>query len=149
VFLADYSIRPALSEDSVLIQSMVRSARINPTGLDWHRFIVAVSPDGRVVACGQIKPHNDGSMELASIVVEPDFRGQGIARLVIEQLLIMNSPPLYLMCRSRLGDFYKRFGFRPLTIEEMPVYFRRMTRLAKVFSIFARDGESLLVMKCD
>jgi N-acetylglutamate synthase-like GNAT family acetyltransferase len=128
---------------------MVRSARINPTGLDWHRFIVAVSPDGRVVGCGQIKPHSDGSRELASIVVEPDFRGQGIARLVIEQLLIMNPPPLYLMCRSRLGDFYTRFGFRPLTIEEMPVYFRRMTRLAKVFSIIARDGESLLVMKCD
>jgi amino-acid N-acetyltransferase len=128
---------------------MVRAARINPTGLDWRRFLVAVAPDGKVVGCGQIKPHGDGSRELASIVVELEFRGKGVARLIIEQLIMKNSPPLYLMCRSKLGLFYKKFGFSPLSAEEMPAYFLRMSQLAKIFSIMARDGESLLVMKCD
>ncbi len=147
--MADYSVRPASEEDSIIIRAMVRAARINPTGLDWRRFLVAVAPDGKVVGCGQIKPHGDGSRELASIVVELEFRGKGVARLIIEQLIMKNSPPLYLMCRSKLGLFYKKFGFSPLSAEEMPAYFLRMSQLAKIFSIMARDGESLLVMKCD
>jgi N-acetylglutamate synthase-like GNAT family acetyltransferase len=147
--LADILVRQASEEDSIVIRAMVRAARINPTGLDWHRFLVAVTPPGKVVGCGQIKPHGDGSRELASIVVEPEFRKKGVARLIIEHLIINNPPPLYLMCRSRLGSFYKKFGYRPISAEEMPIYFRRMAQLTKVFSIMARDGESLLVMKRD
>lgn len=147
--LVDFVVRPAVQEDSVVIREMVRVARINPTGLDWHRFLVAVSPEGTLAGCGQIKPHGDGSRELASIVVAPEFRGRGVARLVIDQLLLNETRPIYLMCRSRLGPFYQKFGFRAIATGERPPYFRRMARLAKVFSVMAREGESLLVMKLD
>jgi amino-acid N-acetyltransferase len=147
--LADFTIRSALKEDSGTIRAMVRQARINPTGLDWHRFLIAQTPEGVIAGCGQIKPHSDGSKELASIVVTPEFRGKGIARAVITQLIARSEMPLYLMCRSKLGEFYRKFDFRPISPDEMPVYYKRMNSLVGIFSKLQKDGESLLVMRRD
>jgi amino-acid N-acetyltransferase len=145
--LAEFMVRAAKQEDSATIRSMVLAARINPTGLDWRRFLVVVTPDDKVAGCGQIKPHGDGTRELASIVVAPEYRGNGISRILIERLILECKPPLYLMCRSKLGKYYEKFGFFSLGTQDMPAYFRRMAKLANTFSKFSRDGESLLVMK--
>ena len=125
------------------------SGGINPTGLDWRRFVVAVSPQGEVIGCGQVKPHRDGSLELASIAVTPERRGQGVARAIIEHLLAENQGELYLMCRSGLGGLYEKFGFRVIQPDEMPRYFRKISRLVGLVEVLRRDGESLLVMKRD
>ncbi len=126
-------LRPALGEDFHAIRALIRTVGINPTGLDWRRFVVAVTPDGKVAGCGQVKPHSDGSRELASIAVRPAFRRQGIAQAIIERLLTENPPPLYLICRNGLGSFYERFGFRAVRENEMPLYFRRLMRAARLF----------------
>jgi N-acetylglutamate synthase-like GNAT family acetyltransferase len=104
---------------------------INPSGLKWPRFVVATTPAGDVVGCGQIKSHADGSMELASIVVTPPWQGQGIARSIIEYLLETHHGDLHLMCQSSLGKLYEKFGFQAISEEEMPPYFRRIKHLAK------------------
>lgn len=142
-------LRPATESDSPIIRDLVHLGRINPTGLDWERFLLAESPQGVVVGCGQIKPHRDGSYELASIVVHPDWRGRGVARKIIEELLAGHSDDLYLMCRSELGSLYEKFGFYTIRQDEMPRYFRRISRLAGLFEGLARAGTSLLVMKRD
>jgi N-acetylglutamate synthase-like GNAT family acetyltransferase len=147
--LAEYIIKPAVKEDSATIRAMVRQARINPTGLDWRRFLIAQTPEGVTVGCGQVKLHNDGSRELASIVVDPGFRGLGIARAVIMQLVARSEMPLYLMCRSNLGEFYRKFDFRLMKPDEMPPYFKRINSLVGIFSKFQKDGDSLLVMRRD
>jgi N-acetylglutamate synthase-like GNAT family acetyltransferase len=125
----------------------VRLGHINPTGLDWPRFVVAVSQNGEVIACGQVKPHRDGSRELASIVVHPDWRSKGLARAVIENLIAVDPGDLYLMCRAELGPLYEKFGFRALKTPEMPPYFRRISRLVGLIDSLRREGTSLLVMK--
>lgn len=140
-----FTLRPAMAEDARAITTLVRKAGINPTGLKWPRFVVAASVDG-VIACGQIKPHADGSHELASIAVTPSWQGKGIARTIIEHLLAQHPGELHLMCRSPLGPFYEKFGFCTLTDEEMPPYFRRIKRLAKVAEFIAQ-GELMLIMK--
>jgi N-acetylglutamate synthase-like GNAT family acetyltransferase len=122
---------------------------INPTGLDWNRFLVAVSLEDELAGCGQIKPHGEGIRELASIVVGSKYRGKGVARLIISQLIASNPKPIYLMCRSKLGPFYEKFGFQSISYNDMPPYFRRIARFVKVFSALARDDESLLVMKLE
>lgn len=43
-----YMIRPAKQGEAGEIRRMVYTARINPMGLDWRRFVVAVDPDGRL-----------------------------------------------------------------------------------------------------
>jgi N-acetylglutamate synthase-like GNAT family acetyltransferase len=144
-----FSLRAAIVEDSSAIRHLVISAGINPTSLDWRRFVVAVSPQGEVIGCGQVKPHRDGSLELASIAVTPERRGQGVARAIIEHLLAENQGELYLMCRSGLGGLYEKFGFRVIQPDEMPRYFRKISRLVGLVEVLRRDGESLLVMKRD
>lgn len=145
--MAEFKLRAATEQDFPAIRSLIRGVRINPMGLDWRRFVLAVSPAGEMLGCGQIKPHGDGVLELASIAVRAPYRRQGIARAIIENLIAGAPRPLYLTCRSNLGRFYEQWGFRALEPAEMPPYFRRLARLARTMFAFAREGETLLVMK--
>lgn len=141
------TIRPARETESGQIRSLVLSVGINPTGLDWKRFVVAVDDTDTLIGCGQLKPHGEGVLELASIAVYPERRGQGVARAIIEHLLAGSPRPLYLMCESSLGSFYERFGFHAVPYEEMPRYFQRISKLAGLVTSLARREERLLVMK--
>ena len=143
-----YLLRPATSEDIPHVRTLVISGHINPTGLDWKRFVVAVNAEAErdVIGCGQIKPHRDGSHELASIVVEPAWRGRGVARGIIEHLIASKEGSLYLMCRSALGPLYEKFCFRALEYDKMPKYFQRVSRLTSVIEILRKEGETLLLM---
>ena len=147
--MTDYEIRPALESESTQIRDLINLVGINPTGLDWRRFIVVVNQNGQVVACGQVKPHGADIRELASIAVHPEYRGRGLARNVIEVLLRENSRPMYLMCMSHNGAMYEKFGFRVLTLEQMPRYFARIKKLFRVADVFRRSGEELFVMKLE
>lgn len=147
--MAEYVIRPAVLEDSASIRNLVRQAKINPTGLNWERFLVAQSYENLIVGCGQIKTHRGDIRELASIAVAADFRGRGIARAIILRLVKSNIMPLYLMCRSSLGSFYNKFGFQPILHDDMPAYFRRISTLARIFSILDNGSDTLLVMRRD
>ena len=142
-----FKLRRAVEEDGAAIRALIKEGRINPTGLKWPRFVVAVNSVGEVVGCGQVKSHRDGSIELASLVVTAEWRGQGLARAIIEYLVCEHPEDMYLMCRSSLGDFYERFDFRALQETEMSPYFRRISRLASLAEFLRKDGETLLVMK--
>lgn len=144
--MVEYELRPALEAEAADIRDLIHLVGINPTGLDWRRFLTAVTPAGQVIACGQLKPHG-GLLELASIAVLPAYRGQGLARTIIEHLLDGSPRPLYLTCVSRLGPFYERFGFFSLAYEDMPRYFQRLSRLAGLALTLTRRSETLLVMK--
>jgi N-acetylglutamate synthase-like GNAT family acetyltransferase len=145
--MPDFHLRPATEADDRVIKSLIHAVQINPMGLDWHRFLVAQSADGAILGCGQIKPHEPGILELASIAVWPEYRGQGVARAVIENLTKGNPGTLYLMCRSPLGALYAKFGFAEIHEAEMPRYFRRMTRLARIMMRLARENDYLMVMR--
>lgn len=147
--MASFVLRHAIRDDFSAIRSLVSKGRVNPTGLKWERFLVATLQDGSVIGCGQVKPHFDGSRELASIVVEEEYRNTGVARMIIQQLLKENPQELFLMCRERLGKLYEKFGFQEIQHAEMPVYFQRVSRLAGVASAFSASGERLLVMRRD
>jgi amino-acid N-acetyltransferase len=142
-----YTIRSAEAVDQPAIRKIIFQARINPTGLNWKRFLVAVDPEGQIIGCGQIKPHSDGSHELASIVVVPEWRRHGIARAIITALLNQHPQELYLTCRSSLGSFYERFGFKVVEQENMPLYFKQIDRLARWVERLGKKGETLLVMR--
>ena len=147
--MTNYTLRPALESESVQIKDLINLVGINPTGLDWKRFIVPVNERGQVIACGQIKPHGTDIRELTSIAVLPEYRGQGIARAVIEMLLRENPKPLYLMCISHNGPMYEKFGFHVIPDEKMPRYFSRIKKLFDIADVFRRTEEDLLVMKLE
>ena len=144
-----FSLRPATSTDFPAIRGLIRLVQINPIDLDWQRFVIAVTPEGEMIGCGQVKPHGDGSRELASIAVTPPWRKRGVARAIIEYLTASEPGTLYLTCRASLGPFYTRFGFKAIEQPEMPPYFRRISRLMKALGVLHVVGEGLLVMKHD
>ena len=161
--MAEYSLRPATEADFPEIKALIRQVRINPMGLDWRRFTVAVKGpvlsgvegpvlgkvegSGEMIACVQLKPVPGGLTELASLAVLPAYRHQGIARALIEHQLADAPRPVYLTCRSGLGKLYEKFGFRALEADETPRYYQRLQRLAGIFMGLTRKSESLLVMK--
>ena len=141
------NIRPARETESAQIRDLIHLTGINPMGLDWRRFVVAVNDRDEMVACGQLKPHGKEILELASIAVYPEHQGKGLARAVIEHLLENSPRPLYLMCESSLGSLYEKFGFRAISYEEMPRYFQRISKLVGLATSLARREARLLVMK--
>jgi N-acetylglutamate synthase-like GNAT family acetyltransferase len=144
-----YLIRPATQADQPAITAIVRAAGLNPFSLYWPRFLVA-EEGGRVIGVAQIKPHGDGSRELASLAVIPEEQGQGIGAALIAALLAGERGALHLMCAGHLEGYYARFGFRRIGAAEMPPYFRRMTRIAGFFfGIAALFGEKhhIIIMR--
>ena len=143
--MADFRLRPALESDAFRIRDLIHRVGINPMGLDWRRFVVVEMADGRFMGCGQLKPHGDGSLELASLAVEQEYRRQGIARALIGHFMAHSPRPLFLMCRPALVPFYEKFGFRVLGTEGMPPYFRRIRRLVRALVFLSRsDGPSVM-----
>lgn len=143
-----YTLRHAKTSDDPAIHALIHTVGINPMALDWQRFIVAVDENDRVIGTGQVKPHSDGTRELASIAVDPCCRGQGIARAIIERLLAENPRPLYLTCRGSMQGFYVQFGFEVVqNPARLPPYFRHMDTLGKTMQRLHFFKEPLLVMK--
>ncbi len=141
--MSEFTLRAAVESDQGYIRSLIHSAGINPTGLDWRRFIVS-EVDGTFIGCGQLKPHKDGSLELASLAVEEKYRGLGVARALMERLMAEGTRPLYLMCRPELQELYEKFGFRVIEMTAMPPYFRRITRMVRVL-LFGRHAGPLVM----
>lgn len=53
------TIRRATEPNQVAIRAMMRGERLNPTNIDWRRFLVAVDADGMVGAV-RLRRHADG-----------------------------------------------------------------------------------------
>lgn len=143
----EFHIRPARKLDQIIIRQLIHKARLNPLGISWQAFDIVEGPDGQVLGCGQIKRHRDGSVELASLYIAPEYRGQGIASALIRQLQSKARSDLWLTCRSDLIPFYARFEFLEVTDpREMPGYFRRVWQLFRLFKRLVGEGGHLAVM---
>lgn len=145
--MTNITLRPARESEFRIIKDLIHLTGINPMGLDWKRFIVAVNDQDQILGIGQIKPHGNEVLELASVAVYPEYRSQGIARAIIEYLLKDSPRPLYLTCISTLEPLYQKFGFQTISYDEMPRYFQRISKLANVMFTFASRDDHLSVMK--
>ena len=107
--------------------------------------------EGKVVGVGQVKEHRDGSRELASIAVRPNYRKKGIASLVIKRLLAQETGRLYLVCQNELEDFYIQFGFFRSQGELLPTSMQRIWRLgrwsAAIMSRLGAKSFTIIIME--
>ncbi len=127
------TIRPAIPTDQPAISALVRAAHLNPIRIGWRNFLVA-EDTGRVVGIGQVRPHSDGSRELASLTVAPDCQAAGIGTRLTRALLKRETPPIYLFCQETMGSYYIRFGFQTIGREDLPPVLARMHRLANLIA---------------
>jgi N-acetylglutamate synthase-like GNAT family acetyltransferase len=147
--MPDIFLRAATVEDQAAIRRLIRAARLNPFGLDWERFIVAQS-GGQVVGFGQVKILGDGTPELASLAVLPQFQSSGIGSCIVWTLIDRTPGPLYLRCAGHNEGYYMRFGFRTLAPAEMPRSLRSIyiavSALLPLLNWVLDSHEQLLVM---
>jgi len=147
--MGDIWLRAATVQDQPAIRRIIWAAHLNPVALHWRRFVVAESR-GKVVGVGQVKIHADGAPELASLAVLPAQQGSGAGSVLAWTLIHSTAGPIFLRCASHNEGFYRRFGFRTLTPQEMPRSLRRsyrlVTALIDLLNRFGGSSERLLVM---
>lgn len=121
-------LRKATSADKWSIRLLVFSAKLDPTQLNWQQFwVIECDAYGgqslrNVVACGQLRNFS-GAHELGSLVVASAWRSRGLGSLLTQHLINTVTQPLYLECLSeRLAQFYSRFGFVPISFEDLPQF---------------------------
>src|SRR5688572_27736230 len=99
------NIRPSRQEDQHVIVSFIQQARINPRNLHWQNFFVA-EDDGQIVGIRQVKVHAQGTREVASGFVLPEYRRQGISAVLMKEILAREKDSLYLMCNKKRKTYY-------------------------------------------
>jgi amino-acid N-acetyltransferase len=126
-------LRPARATDIWLIRKLVLSAKLDPTQIRWSQFWV-IECEGRIVACGQLRSFPE-AQELGSLVIARAWRGRGLGSYLVQHLIQEATQPLYLECLgSKLAQFYTRFGFVPISWQELPPPLKRKFGFSKLVS---------------
>lgn len=142
-----FAIRNARSGDLSTIRRMVLRERMDPTQLETANFLVAVTAEAdhpRIIGCGQIREY-PGARELGSLVVEPDWRGRGVGSTLVYWLLAGTADEVYLVCRTELVSYYRRFGFEPVDWTELPPALKLKFGLSRLLSLL--PGVSIVSMR--
>jgi N-acetylglutamate synthase-like GNAT family acetyltransferase len=141
-------IRRATERDQPEIRALVHGERLNPTGLNWPNFMVAVM-GGRLIGAVQMRKHSDGSRELASLVVSKEHRGHGTASRLIDALLAEDQEPVWMITSEPHAAAYSRWGFEQIETRAAPAKVRRnhvMGSLARIISFVMRRPMRRLVI---
>jgi N-acetylglutamate synthase-like GNAT family acetyltransferase len=136
------TIRPAKSEEQKMILSLIRQAKINPRNLHWENFLVA-EDNGRIVGIRQVRVHSQGTREVGSGFVVPEYRHQGVSARLMNEILSRETGPLYAMINEKWMPYYEQFGFQRIAVEKLPLDFRREYRIGRmitsVISLFMKE----------
>ena len=143
-------IRAATQADQSTIVSMIREAKTNPRNLHWEHFHIA-EEDGKIVGIRQVKVHKEGTKEVASGFVLPEYRRRRISAELMNEILSREKGTLYLMCRDRRALYYEQFGFQKVDSKQLPRDFYNEYRIGRIIttlvSIFSKDQVRIIPMK--
>jgi N-acetylglutamate synthase-like GNAT family acetyltransferase len=144
------TIRPARQEEQDPIVALIHQAKINPRNLQWQNFLVA-EENGKILGVRQVKIHVQGTREVGSGYVLPEYRHRGISARLMNEILSRENGILYLMCRDQWMSYYEQFGFQPAAVDQLPADFRKEYRIGRfitsVISFFMRDKIRIVPMR--
>ncbi len=142
------SLRPARRDEHWLIVRRVLREGLDPTKLNWRRFVMAEGADGAILGFAQMKEFATGAREFGSLVVEPESRGEGIGGLLLTHFLEKFPRPVYLFCGLHNVRYYRRFGFRRLAEDEFPpAPLQRKWRMARLMVRIFRVKVAAMVLE--
>jgi len=127
-----HAIKSVLARDPLLDASLIRP----------KEFLLALR-EKTIVGCARLHRHRDGTMELASLFVDPSQRGNHLGQTILRRLLSsLKKGKAYVSCKPELEEYYATLGFR--TIHTAPKVMltkaRRCTRVC---------GKTALLMRFD
>jgi amino-acid N-acetyltransferase len=97
-------------------------------GLAEHATVTLVAREaGQIVGSADLEVYGSDAL-LRSVAVEQRLRGQGLGRRLtqsaLDQARALGITGVYLLTETA-GDFFPRFGFHPITRDEVPAGVRR------------------------
>jgi N-acetylglutamate synthase-like GNAT family acetyltransferase len=115
VFASEW-VRPSNAKDAPAVRGLLLAE-----GLE-HEFnpkeFVVCEADGRIVGCARAKPLPEGGTELASVAVARTHRGRGLARSLVQMVLLGARHPVFAL--TLVPEMLVRGGFEPIPVEELP-----------------------------
>ena len=145
-------IRRANEEDQQTLVSLIRQAKLNPRNLRWENFLVA-EENGNIVGIRQVRVHSQGTREVGSGFVLPEYRHRGISVRLMNEILTQETGPLYTMINEKWTPYYEQFGFRRVEINRLPGDFLREYRIARLItsliSVFMKEKLHIIPLKRD
>lgn len=100
-------VRKALPEDVPPAVDLARRLDLDFPGLETEALWVAAA-DGRIVGLVALKTHSD-CLELCALGVEPDSRGTGVAKALVEALMAEAPGDVHLA--TIIPGFFETCGF--------------------------------------
>ena len=85
----------------------------------------------------QLRDHRDYAIELASMVVEAESCGHGIATRMVDALLADQRAPLYTLMDGRYVNHFARWGFARIDPKQLP---RSVSRVYRIGSVVTAVG---------
>jgi N-acetylglutamate synthase-like GNAT family acetyltransferase len=110
-------IRPARPADRAEVLALLESQKGLEIAFEPEEFMVATE-GGQVVACGRLRTHADGSLELASVATHPGHRGRGVASALVQALLRDVQQDVYALALA--PGFFARHRFAPTPPQRLP-----------------------------
>lgn len=86
--------------------------------INWQRYWV-VEYNQLLVACVALNSYSTHS-ELCYLFVKSAWRSQGIGSYLVKHIIQEAAPPLYLVCKPKLLQFYTLMGFLQIPWENLP-----------------------------
>ncbi|MCI0555408.1 MAG: hypothetical protein L0287_31065 [Anaerolineae bacterium] len=82
----------------------------------------------------QVKVYEQGTREVASGFVLPEYQHREISTQLMNEILVRENGPLYLMCRDKWAFYYEGFGFRHIAVNRLPADFRKEYRIGRMIT---------------
>ncbi|MET1256572.1 GNAT family N-acetyltransferase [Aliikangiella maris] len=102
--------------NSIFIEEQGIAKALDKDGKDEASKHLLIYIDDTVAATGRLFMRSDGVAELSRIAVNPQFRGAGLGKLVVEELEKLarsqNTSRMILHPHDYLESFYAQLGYR-------------------------------------
>ena len=114
-------VRAARPADAPAVLALLGRYPGLEVAFDPSEFVV-VAEGAAIVACGRLRHHGDGALELASVAAEPGRHGAGLGSAVVKALLAGVDGPVYALALA--PGFFARHGFREVAKAGLPASVR-------------------------
>ena len=113
-------LRTATPDDAGWIREQYEKVHFIPSDLARETVVVA-EVDGARAGMGRLVPAGDGACELGGMYVDDAYRGRGIARAIVDDLLRRaGSRDVYCIPFADLEQLYAEAGFRRIEPVDVP-----------------------------
>ena len=141
------SFRAGTSGDRGVLMKRVFREKMNPLGIAPGNFIIAEA-ENEVIGFGQVREAG-GVWELASLVVEKDWRGKGVGVQLVQKLLKRHhtdhpGEALFLITLEGTRGFYQKAGF--VVEEDPPTGMMKMEMMVGSVVAGLATGQGLICM---